>query len=244
MATVEGRAGVGGSIQVVKSAARGHFDHGWLDAHHTFSFGDYHDPARMGFRSLRVMNEDRIASGMGFGTHPHRDMEIITYVLQGTLAHADSLGHGGPIRAGELQRITAGTGLTHSERNPSDADPVHLYQIWIFPERRGLEPGYEQKAFDPEGRRGRWQVVASPDGRDGSLTIRQDAVMALGGLGKGDRLDLDVAYGRFGWLQVIRGAVTLDGVTLEAGDGAAFAGGPGLAVEGDSEAEVLRFDLA
>ena len=149
-----------GSIQVLSSSERGHFDHGWLDTYHSFSFGDYYDPSRIRFRSLRVINEDWIAPGMGFGTHPHRDMEIITYVLEGTLVHGDSLGHGGPIRAGELQRITAGTGLTHSERNGSETEPVHLYQIWLFPDRKGLPPGYEQRAFDENGRRGRWQLVA------------------------------------------------------------------------------------
>ncbi len=232
------------SMQVVRAGERGHFDHGWLDTFHTFSFGDYRDPARMGFRSLRVMNEDRVDAGMGFGTHPHQDMEIITYVLSGTLRHHDSLGNGGPIRAGELQRMTAGTGIRHGEANASETEPVHLYQIWIFPERKGLAPGYEQKAFDEAGRRGRWQVVASRDGREGSLTIHQDAALALAGLEAGGRLEIPIAPGRSGWLQVVRGGVAFDGTTLAEGDGAAFDGAPGLAVEGVGDAEVLLFDLA
>jgi len=232
------------SIEVVRSADRGHLDHGWLDTYHTFSFGEYHDPARMGYRSLRVMNEDWVAPKMGFGRHGHRDMEIVTYVLEGTLEHGDSLGHSGPIRAGELQRMTAGTGILHSERNGSDSEPVHLYQIWLLPDRDGREPGYEQKAFDPSGRRGRWQVVASPDGRDGSLSIHQDATIALAGLEAGQSVDLPVAAGRHAWLQVIRGSVRLDGQTLAAGDAATFTGGSAGAVEGADGAEVMLFDLA
>ena len=233
-----------GIIEVLRSADRGHFDHGWLKTYHSFSFGEYYDPSRVRFRSLRVMNEDWIAPGMGFGAHPHRDMEILTYVLEGTLNHGDSLGHGGPIRAGELQRITAGTGLTHSERNGSETESVHLYQIWLFPERKGLEPSYEQRAFDESARQGRWQVVASHDGRDGSLTIHQDASVSLARLTEGDRIDLEVGGGRHGWLQVLRGRVSIDGITLEAGDAATFAGGsrPDLASLGESE--VMRFDLA
>ena len=239
MATVER-----GLVQVLRSGRRGHFDHGWLDTHHSFSFGDYHDPAWMGFRSLRVMNEDWIAPGMGFGTHPHRDMEILTYVLQGTLEHSDSMGHGGPIRSGEFQRMTAGTGIAHGERNGSAAEAVHLYQIWLFPERKGLTPGYEQRAFDPEARRGRWQVVASRDGRDGSLTIHQDATVSLAGVPGGDRVEVEVPGGRSGWLQVVKGAVTLDGTALKDGDGATLAGGPGLALVASEDAEVMLFDLA
>jgi quercetin 2,3-dioxygenase len=236
--------GLRGSVQVLRSGDRGHFDHGWLGTYHTFSFGDYYDPARMGFRSLRVMNEDWIAPGTGFGTHPHRDMEILTYVLDGTLVHGDSLGHGGPIRAGEMQRITAGTGLTHSERNGSESEPVHLYQIWLFPERKGLAPGYEQKAFDPEARRGRWQVVASRDGREGSLTIHQDASVSLARLAPGERISVDLAEDRHGWLQVVRGRVSFVGTTLEAGDAATIAPGSGATVEGEGDSEVMLFDLA
>src|SRR3954464_825966 len=161
-------------IRVRKAAERGHFDHGWLDTYHTFSFGRYYDPRQMSFRALRVINEDRVQPGRGFGTHPHEDMEIVTYVLEGGLAHRDSLGTGSVIRPGELQRMTAGTGITHSEYNASPAEPVHLYQIWLLPERNALEPGYEQKAFPPEDRRNALRLVASPDGRDGSLSIRQD----------------------------------------------------------------------
>jgi redox-sensitive bicupin YhaK (pirin superfamily) len=232
------------STQVLRSGDRGHFNHGWLKTYHSFSFGDYHDPDRMGFRSLRVMNEDWIAPGMGFGTHPHRDMEILTYVLEGTLVHADSLGHGGPIRAGELQRITAGTGLTHSERNGSTTEPVHLYQVWLFPERRGLEPGYEQRAFDQSARQGRWQLVASPDGRDGSLTIRQDASISLARLAPGEQLAVDLGQARQGWLQVVRGRVVLEGTELVAGDASTIEPNSRPTLEGAVDAEVLLFDLA
>src|SRR3954468_4378211 len=162
-----------------KSADRGHFDHGWLDTYHTFSFADYYDPANMGFRSLRVMNEDRVAPGGGFGMHGHRDMEIVTCVLSGALEHKDSLGHGEVLRPGEFQHRTAGRGIRHSEFNPSASEPVHLYQIWLLPERAGLTPSYEQKAFAESEKRDRWRLVASPDGGDGSLTIRQDARLYL-----------------------------------------------------------------
>ena len=233
-----------GSIRVIRGDSRGHLDHGWLDTYHTFSFGDYHDPARMGFRSLRVMNEDRVAPGMGFGTHPHRDMEILTYVLEGTLFHQDSLGHGGPIRSGELQRMTAGTGITHSERNASETEPVHLYQIWLFSDRRNLQPGYEQKAFDEQGRHGRWQLVASNDGRDGSLTVHQDASLSLARLEKGEWISRELAEDRHGWLQILRGQVEVDGITLEAGDGATIEGNSRLVIEGAADSEILLFDLA
>ena len=172
-------------IRVRRASERGHFDHGWLDTYHTFSFSRYYDPRQMGFRSLRVINEDRVAPGRGFGTHPHEDMEIVTYVLDGALAHRDSLGTGSTIRPGELQRMTAGTGIMHSEFNPSETEPVHLYQIWLLPEREGLEPSYEQRAFPEEERHNRLRLVASPDGRDGSLTIRQDARLYLGSLDGG-----------------------------------------------------------
>ena len=233
-----------GIIGVVRSAERGHFDHGWLDTYHSFSFGEYHDPSMMGFRSLRVMNEDWIAPGMGFGTHPHRDMEILTYVLEGTLVHGDSMGHGGPIRAGEFQRITAGTGITHGERNGSDTEAVHLYQIWLFPERKGLTPGYEQRSFDPAARLGRWQVVASRDGRDESLTIDQDATVSLARLAEGGTIAVEVGEGRQGWLQVTRGRVVGDATTLESGDAATIAPGSSLVIEGAGESEVMFFDLA
>src|SRR5437588_5838365 len=166
-------------IRVRKAAERGHFDHGWLDTRHTFSFGDYYDAEHMGFRSLRVINDDRVQPGQGFGRHGHRDMEIITYVLAGALEHEDSMGHGAILRPGELQHMTAGTGILHSEFNPSDREEVHLYQIWLVPDRRGLTPGYEQKAFPAEERRGRLRLVASPTGEDGALTIHQDARLYL-----------------------------------------------------------------
>jgi len=237
-------AGVVGSIQVLRGKDRGHFDHGWLKTYHSFSFGDYYDPSRIRFRSLRVMNEDWIDPGMGFGTHPHRDMEILTYVLEGTLVHGDSLGNGGPIRAGELQRISAGTGLTHSERNGSSTEAVHLYQIWLFPEQKGLQPGYEQRSFDPEARQGRWQVVASRDGRKGSLTIHQDATVSLACLGSGGRIGVEIETDRQGWLQVLRGRVEIDGTSLEAGDAAMIASGTSLNLNSDGDSEIMLFDLA
>jgi redox-sensitive bicupin YhaK (pirin superfamily) len=244
MATLETATNRPGAIEVIRSNERGHFDHGWLDTYHTFSFGDYYDPRRMGFRSLRVINEDRVAPSHGFGTHPHRDMEIITYVLEGTLLHGDSMGHGGPIRAGEMQRITAGTGITHSERNASANEEVHFYQIWILPDRKNHQPSYEQKTFDPAGRQGRWQLVASNDGRDGSLTIHQDASLWLARVASGEAIDRIFPGDRQGWLQVVRGQVQLDGITLEPGDGAIIPGGRSLAIQGINDAEVLLFDLA
>jgi quercetin 2,3-dioxygenase len=244
MTTSEARSSGRASIQVIRSSERGHFDHGWLDTYHTFSFGEYHDPSRMGFRSLRVINEDRVDPSHGFGTHPHRDMEIITYVLEGTLLHGDSMGHGGPIHAGEMQRITAGTGITHSERNASKTEPVHLYQIWIFPDRKNHTPSYEQTTFDPLARQNRWQLVASNDGREGSLTIHQDASLFLAGIDAGTRIERDLQDGRHGWLQVIRGRVELEGIDLEAGDGATIGGGQTVAIAASTDAEVLLFDLA
>jgi redox-sensitive bicupin YhaK (pirin superfamily) len=231
-------------IQIRRGDERGHFDHGWLDTYHSFSFSDYYDPGQMGFRSLRVINEDRVAPGRGFGMHPHRDMEIVTYVLSGALTHRDSLGTGSVLRAGELQRMTAGTGIRHSEFNESTTEPVHLYQIWLLPGRKGLEPGYEQRGFDVEGRRGRFRVVVSPDGRDGSLTIRQDATLHLATLDDGEEATHAPAPGRHAWVQVLRGRVTLNGLPLVAGDGAAPGAEPGLAVRADRPSEVLLFDLA
>ena len=230
-------------IRVRKSSERGHFDHGWLDTFHSFSFGSYYDPTQMGFRALRVINEDRVHPGRGFGTHPHSDMEIITYVLEGGLAHRDSLGTGSTIRPGELQRMTAGTGIRHSEFNPSETESVHLYQIWLLPEREGLEPSYEQKAFPEEERRDRFRIVASPDGRDGSLTIRQDASLYLANLGEGGQVRHDLASGRHAWLQVLRGGLDLDDQTLTAGDGAAISDEAGLTIRADRSSEVLLFDL-
>ena len=231
-------------IRVRKGSDRGHFDHGWLNTYHTFSFSRYVDRGHMGFRALRVINEDWVGPGQGFGTHPHEDMEIVTYVLEGGLAHKDSLGTGSVIRPGELQRMTAGTGITHSEYNASETEPVHLYQIWLFPERNGLEPGYEQKAFPPEDRRNTLRLVASPDGRDGSLSIRQDARLYLGALDDGTEAAHPLGPGRHAWVQVLRGEVDLGGDALKAGDGAAVSDEPGLSVKARGETEVLVFDLA
>jgi redox-sensitive bicupin YhaK (pirin superfamily) len=231
-------------IRIRKGGERGHFDHGWLDTYHTFSFSDYYDPEQMGFRSLRVINEDRVAPGRGFGMHPHRDMEIVTYVLSGALTHRDSLGTEGVLRPGELQRMTAGTGIRHGEFNGSETEPVHLYQIWLLPERTGLSPSYEQRSFAAEERRGRFRVVASPDGRDGSLTIRQDATLHLATLDVGEEATHVLQPGRHAWLQVLRGRVALDAQPLAAGDGAAVSAEPGLTVRAEEPSEVLLFDLA
>jgi redox-sensitive bicupin YhaK (pirin superfamily) len=231
-------------IRVRRAAERGHFNHGWLDTYHTFSFARYYDPHHMGFRALRVINDDRIAPGRGFGTHGHEDMEIVTYVLQGALAHRDSLGTGSTIGAGELQRMTAGTGITHSEFNPSPAEPVHLYQIWLMPERTGLEPSYEQKAFPEEERRNTLRLVASPDGQGGSLSIRQDARLYLAALAEGREVSHALAPGRHAWLQVLRGGVGLNGLELAAGDGAAVSAESDLTIRADGSSEVLLFDLA
>ena len=231
-------------LQVRRSAERGHFDHGWLDTYHTFSFADYYDPAAMGFRSLRVLNEDRVAPGQGFGMHGHRDMEIVTLVLEGALEHRDSMGNGEVLRPGEFQRMTAGTGIRHSEFNPSTTEPVHLYQIWLLPERAGLTPSYEQRAFNLDDAQGRLLLVASPDGRDGSVTIRQDAFLYQSRLRSGQAVRHELAPGRSAWLQVLRGEVTLHDRPLAAGDGVAVTGEPTILVAGVQPAEVLLFDLA
>ena len=231
-------------LQLRKATERGHFNHGWLDTYHTFSFADYYDPAQMGFRSLRVMNEDRVAPGMGFGMHGHRDMEIVTYVLEGALEHKDSMGNGTPLRPGELQRMSAGTGVRHSEFNPSTSEPVHLYQIWLLPRAKGTEPSYEQNFFPEEERRGKLRLVASPDGDDGSLTIQQHARIYLATLAGGDSLSLELPLGRYAWLQVLRGRVTVNGATLETSDGLAVSDEPRLDLVGENSAEVMLFDLA
>jgi redox-sensitive bicupin YhaK (pirin superfamily) len=227
-----------------KSADRGHFDHGWLETFHTFSFADYFDPAFMGFRALRVINEDRVAPGEGFETHPHRDMEIVTYVLSGALEHKDSMGNGSVIRPGEVQRMTAGTGITHSEFNGSKEERVHLLQIWILPEKKGLEPSYEQTAFPDEKKRGRLCLVASRDGRDGSVTIHQDAAIYASLLGPGDQAEFALAPGRHAWVQVIRGSIALNGIALASGDGAAASAESLLTFQAAQESEFLLFDLA
>ena len=231
-------------ITVRKASDRGHFDFGWLDTHHTFSFGDYFDPGQVGFRSLRVLNEDRVAPGRGFGAHPHRDMEIITYVLDGAVEHADNTGSRGVIRPGIVQRMSAGSGIVHSERNESAKDPVHFLQVWITPDRVGVPARYEDRLFPLEQRRNRLALLISPDGADGSLDIHQDAKLFSGLLDAGTRVDHSIAPGRHAWIQVARGQVTLNGVTLAQGDGAAVSLETGLAIEAISDAEVLVFDLA
>ena len=227
-------------ITIRRADDRGHFDHGWLNTYHTFSFADYYDPRFMGFRDLRVINEDRVKPGVGFGTHAHRDMEIVSYVLEGTLAHRDSMGTGSMIRPGEVQRMSAGTGVTHSEMNPSDDEPVHFLQIWILPERKGITPGYEQKKFEDDERRGTLRLVASRDGRDGSVTIHQD-VAIYSTLLDGTAITYAFAPNRYGWVQVTRGEVELNGQRLSAGDGAAIEDESSLTLSGNGE--VLLFDL-
>jgi redox-sensitive bicupin YhaK (pirin superfamily) len=231
-------------IQVRKATERGHFDHGWLDTYHTFAFADYYDPAHLGFRSLRVINDDRVAPGQGFGMHGHRDMEIVTYVLDGALEHKDSMGNGSIIRAGELQRMTAGTGVRHSEFNPSKTEWVHLYQIWLLPQRKGLEPSYEELAVGEEEQRGRFRLVASPDGAAGGLTIHQDARLYVARLLPGETAAQEIERGRAAWLQVLRGSVNVLGHDLAAGDGVAVTEESAISVQVTVPSEVLLFDLA
>ena len=238
-------------VRVRRSGERGVTEIGWLDSRHTFSFGEYRDPGHVRFRSLRVINEDRVAPRSGFPTHPHADMEIVTYVVSGALHHQDSMGNGSTITPGEVQRMSAGTGIEHSEVNSSSTEPVHLLQIWIFPERRGLAPGYEQKRFFDAERRGRLRLVAARDGRDGAVTIHQDAAIWAATLPAGARVEHALARGRGAWLQLIRGEldVTTDGgataaTRLAAGDGAAIEDASNLAIQAAAEAELLLFDLA
>jgi hypothetical protein len=231
-------------ITVRPAGERGRTDWGWLDSRHTFSFGEYHDPRHMGFRSLRVVNDDRVEPGAGFGTHGHRDMEILSYVLEGGLAHRDSTGGGGVIRPGEIQFMRAGTGVTHSEMNASDAVPVHFLQVWIVPDTRGLVPRYDQVAFDAEAARRGFLLLASPDGREGSIRLHQDAAVWVTRLAEGDERAHALARGRHAWVHVARGAVTLNGEALGEGDGAALSGEPGVRLSGRGDAEVLIFDLA
>ena len=230
-------------LHIRKAAERGHADHGWLNTWHTFSFADYHDPQFMGFKALRVINEDRVQPGEGFGTHPHRDMEIISYVIDGALEHKDSMGNGTIIRPGEVQRMSAGTGITHSEFNHSSKELVHFLQIWIFPDTKGLEPGYEQKFFSDEDKRGRLRLVASKDGRDGSLTIHQDAALYDSILEKGMEIDYPVPAGRHLWLQVVCGAVNVNGVSLGQSDGAAISDETLLKIIAEKDSELLLFNL-
>ena len=230
-------------IAVRPAAERGHADHGWLDTRHTFSFASYHDPRHMGFRSLRVINEDRVKPAEGLGTHAHRDMEILTWVLEGALGHKDSMGNGSVIRPGDLQRMSAGTGVTHSEFNPSREAPVHFLQIWLLPRERGLPPGYEQKRFAQEARRGRLRLIAAGDGREGAVTIHQDADLWTALLQPGESVRHVLVPGRYAWVHVARGAVSLNGSTLGAGDGAAVSDEATLEITGAARAEVLLFDL-
>ncbi|CAN5386632.1 pirin family protein [soil metagenome] len=231
-------------MTIRKATDRGHAKHGWLDSHHTFSFADFHDPKHMGFRSLRVINDDRVEGGQGFGAHSHRDMEIISYVLEGELSHQDSMGTGETIRPGDVQRMSAGTGVQHSEFNGSKQDEVHFLQIWLIPSKQGIKPGYEQKLFSEADKRGRLRLVASPDGRDGSLTVHTDAKLYAGLFTEGEAAELAIGPGRGAWLHVARGRVRINGQELAAGDAAAFEHGTAVRIEGVAEGEVLAFDLA
>ena len=226
------------------SEARGHANLDWLDSRHSFSFGQYFDPKHMGFGALRVINEDRVAPGTGFGTHGHKDMEIISYVLAGALEHKDSLGSGSVIRPGEVQLMTAGSGIRHSEYNPSKADPAHFLQIWITPEAEGLSPGYQQKSFAPEESQGRLRLVASHDGRNASLTIHRDVDFYMAGLDGEQRLRHQLAPGRIAWLQVVRGTLRLNGEAVAAGDGVALEDETSLVLTEGEDAEILLFDMA
>jgi redox-sensitive bicupin YhaK (pirin superfamily) len=231
-------------IQVRPAADRGRTDWGWLDSRHTFSFGEYHDPSHMGFRALRVINDDRVKAGAGFGTHGHRDMEILSYVLEGALAHKDSSGGGGVVRPGEIQFMRAGTGVTHSEYNDSKAEPVHFLQVWIVPDTRGLKPAYGQQAFDRDAARRRLVLLASGDGREGSIQVQQDVDLWVTLLGAGESRKLALRPGRHAWVHVARGSASVNGTVLQEGDGAAISGEDSVTLAGQPEAEVLVFDLA
>ncbi len=230
-------------VKIRRAKERGHANHGWLDTYHTFSFADYWDPRHMGWGPLRVINEDRVAGGTGFPTHAHRDMEIITYVLEGALEHRDSLGTGSVIRPGEVQRMSAGTGVRHSEYNASKTEPVHLLQIWIEPARAGIAPGYEQKTFPESERRGQLRLIAAADGRDGAITIHQDAAVYATTLARGERVEHALAPGRLGWVQMARGSLLLNDERLDQGDGAALEHERGVTLEALEPAEALLFDL-
>jgi quercetin 2,3-dioxygenase len=230
-------------IQIRRSEERGHANHGWLDSYHSFSFADYYDPEHVHFGPLRVINEDRIAGGQGFGTHGHRDMEIVTYVLEGALAHRDSMGNGSTIRYGDVQRMSAGTGVMHSEFNASQHDEAHLLQIWVLPERAGNAPGYEEKRFDPADKRGRLRLIASPDGRDGSVTIHSDASIHAALIDGAEEATLPLQAGRCAYVHVARGALTVNGEALGAGDAAMITEADAVTLEKGNAAEVLVFDL-
>jgi quercetin 2,3-dioxygenase len=230
--------------EIRRSQERGHAQHGWLDSFHSFSFADYHDPRHMGFGALRVINEDRVQPGQGFGTHSHRDMEIISYVLEGGLAHKDSMGNGSVIRPGDVQRMSAGTGVAHSEFNASDRDPVHFLQIWIEPNQRGIRPSYEEKRFEPAQKRGRLRLIASPDGREGSVTLHQDAYLYAALIDGDEVAEHVIAAGRRTYVHVVRGTVSVNGNPLEGGDALKLAASGTVRIERGRDAEILLFDLA
>lgn len=231
-------------IRILKSDERGHANHGWLDTHFSFSFADYYNPKHVHFRTLRVMNDDRVAGGGGFPMHPHRDMEIVTYVLEGTLEHRDSMGNGSVIKPGDIQYMSAGTGVMHSEFNASKTEPVHLYQIWMFPEKQGLKPTYGQKNFSEAEKRGMLRLLVSPEGRDGSVKIRQDNDLYATVLAKGETVKHELKPERHAYVQVARGSVSLNGTKLDEGDGAAISNEKTVELTGEKDAEVLVFDLA
>jgi len=231
-------------MEIRRANERGHANHGWLDSFHTFSFADYHDPEFMGFRTLRVINEDRVDPGQGFPTHGHRDMEIVSYVLEGALEHKDSMGTGSVIRPGDVQRMSAGTGVRHSEYNASKTELVHFLQIWIVPDKAGHAPGYEQKSFTDDEKRGKLRLVASRDGREGSVAIHQDAALYATLLDDGQTVTHTVPKGRFAWVHVAKGDVMVNGEVLSAGDAAAFDDAAPVVLAGKKHAEVLLFDLA
>ena len=230
-------------ITIRKANERGHFNHGWLNTYHTFSFDQYYDPRYMGFRVLRVINEDFVASGRGFPMHAHRDMEIITYILEGALQHEDSMGNGSVIRPGDVQRMTAGTGVRHSEKNPSPSEAVHLLQIWILPHTVGLDPSYEQKAFNTDERHNQLRLIASEDGRDGSVLMHQDVSLYASIIDEGTGVTYSTAETRYGWLQVARGAVDVNGERAEQGDGAVIVAESQIEIAAQQPAEILLFDL-
>jgi redox-sensitive bicupin YhaK (pirin superfamily) len=230
-------------IDIRRSAERGLADHGWLKSFHSFSFADYHDPRHMGFGPLRVINEDRVQAGMGFGAHSHRDMEIISYVLEGGLAHRDSMGNGSVLKPGDVQRMSAGTGVTHSEYNASDRDLVHFLQIWIEPNVRGVKPGYEEAHFDAASKRGNLRLVASPDGREGSVTIHQDASLYAALVDGTETVEFTQRAGRRTYVHLVRGSAAVNGERLEAGDASKLSGAQTVRIDGAHDAEVLLFDL-
>ena len=230
-------------LSIRKSHERGHFDHGWLKTYHTFSFDQYYDPRYMGFRDLRVINEDFVAPGRGFPMHAHRDMEIITYILEGGLQHEDSMGNGSVIRPGDVQRMTAGTGVRHSERNASLSERVHLLQIWILPNAEGLQPGYEQKAFSEDERRGQMRLIASNEGRDGSVRLNQDVNLYASILDAGQEIEHAMDAARYGWIQVARGSISVNGENAGQGDGVIAVGASSLKIKAQETTEILLFDL-